>query len=248
MASARVIDAEGRELSPCAEDRARRLAAAGEAELQSEAPLVIRLLRCVSLPAPQAQAASVLAGERVLLHICCAPCSTYTVRHLRALGGQVTGYWYNPNVHPFSEHERRREALVGYATEGAFPVIWDPGYDLRAYMRAVAGHEARAERCALCYRLRLQRAAHIAAQEGMPFFTTTLLISPYQDQVLIKAAGDEAAAANGVRFAFENLRRGFAEHHHLAREHGLYQQRYCGCLFSEWESLDPQAATRGSRL
>ena len=71
----------------------------------------------------------------------------------------------------------------------------------------------------------------------MDAICTTLLISPYQDQALIRQTGEAAAARHGVAFYFENLRRGFTEHHHLAREYGLYQQSYCGCLYSEWEAL-----------
>ena len=184
-----------------------------------------------------------LARRRLLLHICCAPCATYTVRRLRDEGADVTGHWYNPNIHPYGEHERRREALVGYARDIELPVIWEPGYDMPAFLRAVVGDERYRQRCEVCYRIRLERTAQAAAQGGFELYTTTLLISPYQDVEAIRRIGDELAGCYGVGFYVENLRRGFAESHRLAREAGLYRQKYCGCLYSEWEVLDRQAAT-----
>lgn len=239
---ARVVDIRGRELSPCPEGRAHKLVAQGKAELISHEPLTIRLLRAIDVPPPEPQALP-LAGQRVLLHVCCAPCATYSVGRLQEQGGQVTAFWYNPNIHPFAEHERRRQSLAKYARETALEVVWEPGYDMVAYFRQVAGHERFGERCALCYQQRLERTALRAAELGMETISTTLLISPYQDQELIRRIGEEVAARHGVSFYFENLRRGYSAHHQLAREHDLYLQDYCGCLYSEWEA----AIKRGSR-
>lgn len=233
---ARVLDAQGRELSPCPAERALALVARGQAELVSREPLTVRLLRAVDIPAPQPERPP-LAGQRLLLHVCCAPCATYSARRLQEQGAEVTAFWYNPNVHPFSEHERRRISLARYAAEVGLPVEWEPGYDMVTFFRRVAGHERPGERCALCYELRLERTARRAAELGMDAICTTLLISPYQDQALIHQVGLAAAARHGVAFYFENLRRGFGEHQRLAREHGLYRQSYCGCVYSEWEAL-----------
>lgn len=183
------------------------------------------------------------APGRLLLHICCAPCSTYTVGRLRELAFDVTGYWHNPNIHPFSEHERRRESLVSYAAQIDLPVIWEEGYEVVEFMRAISGREGFRERCKLCYQMRLERTARVAAREGFAAFTTTLLISPYQDQQAIKEIGERLAAAHHVGFYFENFRRGWAERGRLTRQYSLYSQRYCGCLYSEWESLDRSAPT-----
>jgi len=180
---------------------------------------------------------------KLLLHVCCAPCATYSVRRLRDLGFQVAGLWYNPNVHPYSEHERRRETLAQYAGEIDLPVIWAPEYEVVGFMRAISGHERYRERCRICYQMRLERTAMTAAEGGFDSFTTTLLISPYQDQEAIKELGEAASARHGISFFFENLRRGWADHYDLVREHDLYSQRYCGCLYSEWEALDLSADT-----
>ncbi len=246
MDAAHVLDADGRTLAPCPADKARRLVAEGRAELLSEGPLAIRLMRAVPLPAPRPAPADPWQGARVLLHACCGPCTSWTAPYLASRGAQVTGYWYNPNIHPFSEHERRREALDSLAAQTGLEMLWQPGYDLTAFLRAVAGHEAPGERCRLCYRLRLERAAQAAAHGGFDAFATTLLISPYQDLEAIRALGAELTAEYGVRFIYENLRRGYAASRSLADEYGLYLQRYCGCIYSEWEALDPTRRQHGA--
>ncbi len=103
------------------------------------------------------------------------------------------------------------------------------------FFRLIAGHEPFRERCRLCYRLRLERTARIAAENKFDAFTTTLLISPYQDQESIRSIGDAIGQNVGIPFLFENFRRGWAERGRLTREYGLYRQQYCGCLYSEWE-------------
>lgn len=183
-------------------------------------------------------------SRRLLLHICCGPCSTYTINRLRELGWDVTGYWYNPNIHPYTEHERRRACVEEYAAIVGLPMVWEPDYDVPAYFRAVVGHEKFGERCARCYDLRLRATARTASERGFSVITTTLLISPYQDQELIAAIGKEAATEFGVDFLFENFRRGWSERGRLTREHNLYRQAYCGCIFSEWERYDQNASTR----
>lgn len=244
MKRAAVLDALGRELSPCTEEKARRLVGSDKAVLVSEDPLVIRLRRAVDLPQPRCERQTkALSGKRVLLHVCCGPCATYTVKRLRDIGGAVTGHWFNPNIHPYGEHERRRTSLAGYADEIEFPVIWEPGYEMPTFLREVMGHEEFRERCLICYRMRLERTARVAGERGFDLITTTLLISPYQDQQAIRRIGEDAGAAYGVDFYFENLRRGFVEHRHLAEAHGLYVQRYCGCIYSEWEAADRAAST-----
>jgi len=179
-------------------------------------------------------------GMRILLHICCAPCATYTIKRLWEEGFEVTGFWYNPNIHPWTEHEKRRESLVKYAEAIGLPTIWKERYDMPLFLRAVVGHERFGERCTICYRLRLEKTADVASERGFDAFTTTLLISPYQDQELIRHIGEEIGARYGVEFHFEDFRWGWSERGRLTREHGLYRQQYCGCIFSEWERYNKQ--------
>ena len=245
MDKAIVLDARGRKLSLTSKAKAHRLVQNGKASIVRQEPLTVQLDYEVRIPESEPKPNGYPGeGRRILLHVCCAPCATYTVKRLCELGfAEVVGYWYNPNVHPFSEHERRRETLAQYARDIELPVIWEPGYEILEFMRAINGRERFRERCAVCYRLRLERTAQVAAREGFDAFTTTLLISPYQDQSAIRAIGQEMADTYGLEFYYENFRRGWAEHGRMTREHGLYSQRYCGCVYSEWEALDRSAAT-----
>jgi len=236
-AKAIVLDAAGQPLAPCTPDKARRMLSEGKARLVSESPLTIQLpwaahLRSKAAALPE----GIGQGKRLLLHVCCGPCSTYSVRRLREQGFELSGFWYNPNIHPFAEHERRRECIRRYAEEVRLPMVWWGEYEMPAFMRAVAGHEAFRERCGICYRLRLERTAQVAQQQDFQAFTTTLLISPYQQQTLIRSLGESLADKYGVEFYFENLRKGWRERGDLARQQGLYQQRYCGCAYSEREA------------
>ena len=242
-ASVVVLDAEGRRLSPTTLEKAELLLAGGRAKLVSEEPFTIQLSYSVELPPEPAKVEKPGEGKRILLHICCGPCSTYTIEQLREEGFQVTGFWYNPNIHPWQEHQRRRESVQKYAEAVDLPVIWYEKYEMPLYLRAVAGHEGFRERCRTCYRMRLEKTAQVAAEGGpstgsgrsFDAFTTTLLISPHQDQALIRQIGEEAAEEWGVEFHFENFRRGWSERGRLTHEHGLYRQQYCGCIYSEWE-------------
>ncbi len=241
-----VYDAAGRKLSPCPVERAWALLAAGNAELLSQEPLTIRLRREVVRPERVLPLEPRAEGKRLLLHVCCGPCATYPVQRLRAEGFAVTAFWYNPNIHPYTEHERRREALWQLARAVELAVVDQEGYDLVAFFRGVCGHEAFGERCAICYRLRLERTAQVAREHGFDAFSTTLLVSIHQDEAAIRRVGEETAAAYGVAFHYEPFRRGWAERGRLAKAYGLYRQDYCGCVFSEWERHQPKDPSAAS--
>jgi predicted adenine nucleotide alpha hydrolase (AANH) superfamily ATPase len=241
----RVLDIRGRELSPCDTARARRLVAAGAATWVPGEPPAIRLAYAVEPASPRREPGQEIApGTRLLLHLCCGPCATYTVPHLRERGFDLLGWWYNPNVQPGGEHELREASAQAYAARVGLPVAAGP-YEPERFERAVGSHAARPERCQRCYQLRLEEAARATRERGIVTFTTTLLISPYQDQAAIREAGEEAARQHGVHFVFESLRRGWLARGRLAREYGLYLQQYCGCLYSLAERqrrAAPQAA------
>ena len=171
--------------------------------------------------------------NQILLHCCCGPCATYTVNRLRDKGFEVIGFWYNPNIHPFTEHQSRLEAMRTLEKSMELPLIVAEGYDMIDYFRAVTGHEG--DRCGDCFQLRLSKTAKVARSKGFTHFTTTLLISPYQKHELLRAVGETEAEEHGVEFYYEDFRSGFRESHQLSRELNLYHQKYCGCLYSEWE-------------
>jgi len=170
---------------------------------------------------------------RILLHICCGPCAIYPVRVLRDAGHDPTGYFFNPNIHPYQEYLRREETLRTYARSIDLPVTFSPEYDPQEYLRAVAFREG--ERCRFCYRLRLEAAAREARQGGYEALTTTLLYSRFQKHDLIAEIGREAAREHGVDFMYQDFRAGWQEGVEQSRALNLYRQPYCGCLYSERE-------------
>lgn len=169
--------------------------------------------------------------ERVLLHTCCAPCSIACVADLRGSGVEPTAFWYNPNIHPFTEYRQRLNTLRGYAASISMALVERNEYGLRTFLTEVDG--AFDARCPVCYRLRLDAAAAYAAENGFPAFSTTLLISPYQNHALLMEAGERAAAQYGVSFLYRDFRPLFRDGQNRARELNLYMQKYCGCIFSE---------------
>ena len=170
---------------------------------------------------------------KTLLHICCAPCANQPIEVLRGDGLEVTGFWYNPNIHPFTEYRARRNCLREYAQTIELPVIERNDYGLRPFVRAVA--EDIPHRCVKCYEMRLRQTAKTAAEQGFDAFTSSLFISPYQNHELMRQVAEQAAADFGVRFFYQDFRPMFREGQEFARAHGFYMQKYCGCVFSEQE-------------
>lgn len=169
----------------------------------------------------------------LLLHTCCGPCATYTAQHWKKEGLEVSAFWFNPNIHPYQEHQRRFEALEQFLKGADIPLFQSSGYEMVDFIRRLVGREG--QRCGQCFRLRLGRAAETAKEKGLDAFTTTLLISPYQDHELLKAVGEEVAKEREIRFLYADLRPYFSESRRLSKELGLYRQNYCGCIYSEYE-------------
>jgi predicted adenine nucleotide alpha hydrolase (AANH) superfamily ATPase len=171
--------------------------------------------------------------KKLLIHVCCAHCAAYTAEYWRGQDYEVAGFWYNPNIHPFTEHQQRLESMKSLAQKKKLPLIIEPGYDMAEYFRRVAGHET--ERCRDCFELRLTKTAEAARENGYEAFTTTLLISPHQKHDLIKEVGDKVADEIGVSFLYTDLRKRYSDSRHITKPMDLYRQQYCGCLYSEWE-------------
>lgn len=168
-----------------------------------------------------------------LLHTCCAPCSIYCVDSLRQEGIEPVSYWFNPNIHPYTEYRSRKTTLEEYARSIDLKLIVDNTYGLRDFVKAVIddlGH-----RCFYCYQVRLEQTARYAAEHSFDSFSTTLLVSPYQKHEALIAAGEAAAQKYGVPFLYRDFRVGFKQGQDKARELNLYMQKYCGCIFSEEE-------------
>ena len=168
-----------------------------------------------------------------LLHICCAPCANQPIEVLRTDGFEVTGFWYNPNIHPFTEYRARRNCLREYAAAIDLKLIERDDYGLRPFVRAVA--EDIEHRCGKCYEMRFFEAARQAKELGFDSFTSSLFISPYQNHELMRQTAERAAAEYGVEFLYRDFRPYFHAGQDKARELGFYMQKYCGCVFSEQE-------------
>lgn len=168
---------------------------------------------------------------KILLHACCGPCATYPVRELTAQGHDLTGFFFNPNIHPYREYQRRLETFQTYAAGAGLPVLVKDDYDLETFFRQTAFREA--DRCLFCYQIRLREAARYARKGRFEAFTTTLLVSPYQKHEQIVTVGQAMAAEFGVPFLAQDFRPGFREGVEISRQLQLYRQPYCGCIFSE---------------
>ena len=168
---------------------------------------------------------------KTLLHICCAPCANQCIEVLRTDKIEVTGFWFNPNIHPFTEYRARRNCLREYAETIDLRLIEKNDYALRPFIRAVA--EDIEHRCGKCYELRLFEAAKQAKEGGFDSFTSSLFISPYQNHELMRETAERAAEEYGVDFLYRDFRPYFRAGQDFAREHGFYMQKYCGCVFCE---------------
>lgn len=197
----------------------------------------------------------------ILLHICCSNCTTYPFKILREENHLVSAFWFNPNIHPAEEYRLRLDSLkrlsdlwhmnVLYAKDDS-PAIYFKLFDMDVYdisylVSTENGIEKR-ERCKACYRLRLTRTAEEAAKRGCEAFSTTLLISPYQDFNEIVCAGKELAKRHGLIFYEKDFRPYFRASQYLSRGLGLYRQNYCGCIFSMLERQKRRANTQESGL
>ena len=169
---------------------------------------------------------------KLLLHTCCAPCSVYCIKSLREENIEPTVYWYNPNIHPYMEYKARRDTLKEYTKTIGINAIFEEDYGLREFCKNVITDLE--NRCTkYCYRVRLEQTAKYAKENGYDTFSTTLLISPYQNHEALKEIGEELAEKYGIKFLYRDFRPGFREGQNEARELGLYMQKYCGCIFSE---------------
>ncbi len=164
----------------------------------------------------------------LLLHICCGPCASGVLPEL--IDFSLTGFFYNPNIFPESEHLKR--------VEGARQICHDLKVPLKevdakpSFKDLVGQNIEKPKRCLACYRIRLEKAALYAAQNNFDYFTTTLLISPYQYHQEIKEIGEKLAGEYQVNFYYQDFRQQFQKSQALAKKFNLYRQKYCGCSYS----------------
>lgn len=178
-------------------------------------------------------------GEKpsLLLHACCAPCSSHTLLFLYGKF-DITVYFCNPNIAPESEYEYRKSELKRLISELNLDVkMIDEDYDPSPFYELAAGLEnlpERGERCRRCIEYRLRKTGILAAESGFDYFTTTLTISPHKDHEFINSCGGKLAEELGVKYLFSDFKKhdGYKHSIELSRIHNLYRQNYCGCIYS----------------
>lgn len=180
---------------------------------------------------------------KLLMHVCCAPCSVYCIDSLRKEGIEPTLFWYNPNIHPYKEYETRRNCLKEYADKVNIKSIIEDEYGLDEFCKNVAG--SLNTRCVeYCYKIRLKKSFEYARDHGFDAVTTTLLYSIYQKHDFIKLYGQKLAKEYGIEFLYRDFRVGFWKGHDKAIQLGLYMQKYCGCVFSEEDRYNNRNTTK----
>ena len=170
---------------------------------------------------------------KLLLHICCAPCSAACIKVLREENIDIVGYWYNPNIHPFKEYDSRLKALKEYSKMINLNVIYDDFYGLDEFVKNTVNIID--NRCGYCYLSRMERVVKYAHDNGYDAFSSTLFISPYQKHDLLKSICENLSKKYNIKFLYRDFRPYYELGREMFRETGLYMQKYCGCIFSERE-------------
>ena len=178
----------------------------------------------------------------LLLHACCAPCSSYTIEYLSKYF-KITIYYYNPNIHPKEEYNRRVEELKKFLTEFKTDnevKLIEEHYDPLEYFNSVKGLEKlgeKSKRCYECYKLRMEEAAKYASLNNFDYFTTTLSISPYKVSSWINEIGEYLSNKYNINYLYADLKKknGYKRSLELSKEFNLYRQDYCGCIYSKEE-------------
>ncbi|MBO4746814.1 MAG: epoxyqueuosine reductase QueH [Clostridiales bacterium] len=168
---------------------------------------------------------------KMLLHACCAPCAEYPVSDLLSQDIRPDILYYNPNIHPKFEFERRREQVVKLGEIYGLSCFYSDDFRMDDWLSK--SWEGKFDsRCDMCYFIRMDFVARYAKEHGYQSFGTSLLVSPYQQHEKIASIASECAKKYGVQFSYYDWRPHFREGQTMAREHGLYRQKYCGCIYS----------------
>ena len=170
---------------------------------------------------------------KLLLHICCAPCSAACIKVLREENIDIVGYWYNPNIHPFKEYDNRLKALKEYSKMINLNVIYDDFYGLDEFVKNTVNIID--NRCGYCYLSRMEIVVKYAHDNGYDAFSSTLFISPYQKHDLLKSICEKLSKKYNIQFLYRDFRPYYELGREMFHETGLYMQKYCGCIFSERE-------------
>jgi predicted adenine nucleotide alpha hydrolase (AANH) superfamily ATPase len=175
---------------------------------------------------------------KILLHQCCGPCSIFPIEILKNEKFEITGFFYNPNIHPMTEFYKRLETTMILNKNSGINTIVNEEYGLINFTRNVVFREK--HRCKYCYSLRIEETAKTAKEKGFDAFTSSLLYSKYQDHDLMIELFKEASEKFEIEFLYRDFRTGWKEGILKSKEMGLYRQQYCGCIYSEEDRYHKQ--------
>ncbi len=185
----------------------------------------------------QSQIAAAEEGATLLLHSCCAPCSSACLERLQGRF-KITVLYYNPNIDEREEYEKRKAEQIRFLKETGWADFLDCDYENEAFEEIAKGKEGepeRGSRCYACYRLRLEKTARIAAEKSFDYFATTLTLSPLKNTEWLNELGEEMGGRYAVNYLFSDFKKGggYYRSTELSREYNLYRQNFCGCRFSK---------------
>lgn len=184
-----------------------------------------------------AQIAEIGQGTTLLLHSCCAPCSSACLERLKDFF-TITVLYYNPNIDDEKEYEKRKAEQIRFLKETGWADILDCDHDKGAFEKMALGLEnepERGKRCYGCYRLRLEKTAQTAKENGFDYFATTLTLSPHKNAEWLNELGEVAGKKYGVAYLYTDFKKkgGYLRSIKLSEEYGLYRQDFCGCKYSK---------------
>ena len=174
--------------------------------------------------------------DRLLLHTCCAPCSPHVIELLQR-EFKLSAFFYNPNIHPLEEYQLRLKEMKQFCERIDLELVIG-NYDVDQWFHTTKGMENEKEggkRCDLCFRMRLEKVAHVALKNGFSHFTTTLTVSPHKNAMVINQIGCELQNKYSINFYEADFKKkdGFKKSCELSKKYGFYRQNYCGCVYSQ---------------
>ena len=185
----------------------------------------------------QEQMQKVQKGEKLLLHSCCAPCSSACLERLASVF-DITVLYYNPNIDEQEEYEKRKAEQIRFLKETGLATFLDCDHEREAFQAIAQGLEQepeRGKRCYLCYQLRLEKTAKIAKENGFSYFATTLTLSPHKNADWLNEIGEKVGGRYALNYLVTDFKKqgGYLRSLQLSKEYGLYRQDFCGCKYSK---------------
>lgn len=171
--------------------------------------------------------------QDLLLHVCCGPCAEWPLSSLKDEDFDITAFFFNPNIHPQFEQKRRRDNAAKVMELRGIPFLQDDAYMEEMWLCKAWEEQTKYQsRCEMCYDIRMMRTAEEAKRLGIPSFSTTLLVSPYQNHEAIISSAMKASGETNIAFIYRDFRIGYRAGQDMAKLDGLYRQKYCGCIYS----------------